>query len=449
MAGCAGVEAVVRVTGGPVVSGGDRRAPPRFVASRRLAVAIFLVFAFAYFFSALLRAVTATLAPTFSRELGLGAGQLGLLAGAYFLGFAATQLPLGSALDRHGPKRVLLGFLMVAVIGCVAFALARSVPQLLLARLLIGVGVSACLMAPLTSYRRLFTAATQQRAYSWMLMSGSLGMLSSTLPVQWLLPLLGWRGLFGAVAALLLVAAVTIVWIVPGDAAAQGDAPLPDDVSPQAQPAGYRAVFRHPTFVRLAPLGFFAYGGLVAMQSLWIGPWLTQVSQRSAADAAQGLFIVNLSMLAAFLVWGLALPRLIRAGWHAERIIMRSWPAGVLCLAVILWQGPAAGPAAWAVWCVLTSVVSLSQPAVGQAFVPALAGRALSAFNLVIFVGVFAIQWGIGLLIDGLGGIGWSLLAAYRAAYGVFLIGCMLSFMWLHRVPTVDRRLSSGSPGQG
>ena len=55
-----------------------------------------------------MRAVTATLAPAFSAELGLSSGDLGLLAGAYFFGFALTQLPLGRALDRHGPRRVIL-----------------------------------------------------------------------------------------------------------------------------------------------------------------------------------------------------------------------------------------------------------------------------------------------------------------------------------------------------
>ena len=57
-----------------------------------MAVALFAAFAFAYFFSALLRAVTATLAPAFSAELGLSAGDLGLLGGAYFLGFSLMQI---------------------------------------------------------------------------------------------------------------------------------------------------------------------------------------------------------------------------------------------------------------------------------------------------------------------------------------------------------------------
>ena len=409
--------------------------------TRRQAVWVFLAFAFAYFFSALVRAVTATLAPIFSAELGLDAGQLGLLGGAYFLGFALMQLPLGSALDRWGAKRVLLSFLSLAVLGCLAFALSGSLPQLLLARFLIGAGVSACLMAPLTSFRRLFSSALQLRANAWMLMSGSLGMLSSTLPVQWLLPVLGWRGLFMAVALLFALAGGLIAWLVPPDARVSSQ--------PQASVGGYRQVFAHPVFVRMAPMGFFVYGGMVAMQSLWIGPWLTQVTGRSAVGAAQGLFLVNLAMLVAFLSWGLLMPRLIRVGWAGERLIALAWPANVLCLGAILWQGPEAGPALWALWCVCASVVTLGQPALGQAFPAALAGRALSAFNLLIFAGVFALQWTIGLGLDALLAMGWPVVQAYRFVFGLFMAVCALSFLWLNVVGLLQRRFSNAAEAGG
>jgi hypothetical protein len=67
---------------------------------------------------------------------------------------------------------------------------------------------------------------------------------------------------------------------------------------------------------------------------------------------------------------------------------------------------------------------------VAQAFPPALAGRALSAFNLVIFAGVFALQWGIGLLLDALRGAGFTTLGAFRASFGLFLAACLASFVW-------------------
>lgn len=389
----------------------------------RVAVAMFLAFAFAYFFSALLRAVTATLAPAFSAELGLSSGDLGLLAGAYFLGFSVMQLPLGRWLDRIGPRRVLLGFLCVAVVACAAFAQAGSFAGLWAARALIGVGVSACLMAPMTAYRRHLDPTAQLRANSWMLMTGSLGMLASTLPVQWLVPLLGWRGLFWVVAAMLVLAMLLIAALVPRDRPTV--APAPDD-----PPASYRSIFLHPYFVRLAPLAFVLYGGLLAVQSLWAGPWLTQVAGHSAGEAAQGLFAINLAMLCAFFAWGVLMPRLRHRGWTVDRLIALGvpLPLGLLALAVVL--GPEAQAPWWALWCVSCTVVSLSQPAVGQAFPTAVAGRALSAYNLVIFLGVFCVQWGIGLVIDLLAGMGWERPLAMRAAFGLLCVAATASYGW-------------------
>ena len=394
-------------------------APPVTV---RAAVMMFAAFAFAYFFSALLRAVTATLAPAFSAELGLSAGDLGLLAGAYFLGFSLMQLPLGRVLDRFGPRRVLLLLLALAVLACAAFALARNFASLLAARALIGVGVSACLMAPLTAYRHHFGAPAQLRANSWMLMTGSLGMLASTLPVQWLLPGVGWRGLFWGVAGLLALATVLLAWAVPKDRSTSSQA--------ASHVLSYREIFRHRYFVRLAPLAFFAYGGLVAVQSLWAGPWLTDVAGHDAASAASGLFAINLSMLFAFFGWGVVMPQLTRRGWQVDRLIASGVPLSLLLLFGAVVLGPRAGAAWWAAWCVASTFVALSQPAVAQAFPAAAAGRALSAFNLVIFLGVFCVQWGIGLTIDALQGVGWSRGVAFQTAFGLFALGCTLSYVW-------------------
>ncbi len=413
--------------------------PPRSGALLPAAAWIFLAFAFAYFLSALLRAVTATLAPVFSVELGLGAADLGLLAGAYFLGFASLQLPLGQALDRFGPRRTLLALLAVAVLGCGLFALAGSLAGLIAARALIGAGVAACLMAPLTLFRGLFSSAAQLRAHSWLLMTGSLGMLASTLPVQWLLPVLGWRGLFWSVAALLALGMLLLALAVPRDApptaAAVAAAPTP----------GYGAILRHPLFVAMAPLGFWLYGGMIAVQALWAGPWLTRVAGQTAGQAAQGLFIVNLAMLCTFAAWGAVMPRLVRRGWTAPRIMRRGIPVALGLLVLNIALGPQAGALHWAAWCVACTAVSVSQPAVGAAFPAAQAGRALSAFNLVIFSGVFTVQWGVGLAVDALRGLGLAEVEAFRGAMGALLLLCVSSFAWfLQRMRAIDAAADNG-----
>jgi hypothetical protein len=95
--------------------------------------------------------------------------------------------------------------------------------------------------------------------------------------------------------------------------------------------------------------------------------------------------------------------------------------------------------ALFALFCMGCSFSSLSQPAVGMAFPAHLAGRALSAFNLVIFAGVFAVQWGIGLGIDAFKAAGLAEVDAFRAAFGLFLGGCVLSYLWFVLAP-VGRR---------
>jgi predicted MFS family arabinose efflux permease len=395
----------------PQASTSDALAP-------RTAVIVFLTFALAYFLSALLRAITATLSPILSDEMSLNAGDLGLLAGGYFFGFALTQLPLGKWLDRYGPRTVVLWFLAMAVVGCAAFALATNFTWLLAARVLIGMGVSACLMAPLTGYRRWLTPGAQMRANSWMLMTGSFGMVAATLPVQWLMPLMGWRGMFWLLGAWIVLSMVGIWFMVPRWHAT-GAAVAPSSV-PAAPEPGYGMIWRHPYFRQMAPIGFVNYGGMIAVQTLWAGPWMVKVAGYTPAQAAGGLFGINLSMLCTFWLWGVLNPHLVRHGWQPERLIAWGLPLSFGVLGAIVLLGAEAGWPLWALYCVSCTFVSLSQPAVALALPPEAAGRTLSAFNLVIFAGVFAVQWGIGLLIDALGVFGGSEVARYRSAIAIF-----------------------------
>jgi len=410
---------------------------PTGLLPRQAAIVVFLAFAAAYFCSTLVRAITATLAPVLTQEFSLHARDLGLLAGGYFLGFAATQLPLGTWLDRHGPKRVILCFLSLAVAACLAFSAATSFTWLLLARVLLGMGVSACLMAPLTGYRRWFDAGTLLRANSWMLMTGSLGMLASTLPVQWLMPLTGWRPLFWILAALILLSMLAIAWVVPSW---KSGSPGPVSTAP-AQDASYSHVWRSRYFQKMSPLAFFNYGGVIAIQTLWAGPWMIRVAGYTPLEAATGLFWINAAMLFTFWGWGLVNPWLAQHGWSANRLITWGVPVSMTVLAANILAGPATGWVGWALFCMSASVMGLAQPAVGMAFPQALAGRALSGYNLVIFAGVFVMQWGIGLLIDAFQAMGLDRVASFQAALGVFLCCCIASYGFFHGAkadPTPD-----------
>jgi MFS family permease len=419
------------------------------------AILVFLAFAFSYFMSALIRAITATISPTLTVELSLQARDLGLLSGGYFLGFAVMQLPLGKWLDRFGPKKVIICFLSVAVLGCLAFAKATSFSGLLLARVFCGAGVSACLMAPLTGYRRWLAPNSQIRANSWMLMSGSLGMVASTLPVQWLMPIWGWRGIFVALGAMTFIAILAIMVIVP---AWKLEAIGAEVDKTKAVDNSYAQVWSNRYIRSLIPLAFFLYGGLVAVQTLWVSPWMIKVAGYSALEAAQGLFYINVAMLIAFWLWGSINPWLFRKKISSDKLMVQGLPISFFILAIIIiaiqaYNTPATAIntsilasktgfdyilnflnqhvwALWALYCVSCTFIALSQPAIAMAFPAKLVGRALSAYNLVIFAGVFVVQWGIGLMIDGFKALGWTEVAAFQGAFGVFLLCNIASYAY-------------------
>ena len=394
----------------------------KYILPTKKAVLVFLVFAFGYFLSTLLRAITATLSPVLTSEFSLQAADLGLLAGGYFLGFGSMQIPLGYLLDKHGPKKIVSSFLLIAFIGVTAFALSKNFSSLFISRILIGVGVSACLMGPLTAYRIWFADKYQQRLNSWMLMVGSFGYICSSLPVQLLLPNYGWRPVFGGLAVLTLICIGLILLIAPS---------WEDQNKENKDKAGSLAeVWKNDFFRSLIPIGIFNYGGMFAILTLWAGPWMTRVSGYTPFESATGLFWINVTMLVAFFLWGYILPKLSSLGLGTMKLLKLGLPVSFMVLFIIILLGSKAGSIHWTIYILSTISLSLTQPAVALAFPKYLAGKAFTSYNLILFIGIFAMQWGIGLIIDLVKHLGFSEIFAFQVSFFVFLVFCVLSYFY-------------------
>ena len=306
------------------------------ILPKNKAIIIFLVFAFGYFLSCLLRAVTATLSPVLSSEFNLNAGDLGLLAGGYFLGFATMQIPLGYLLDNYGPKKIVSAFLLIAIIGTLSFAAAQNFSGLLISRVLIGIGVSACLMGPLTGYRIWFKDKYQQRSNSWMLMVASLGFVFSTLPVQILLPFFGWRYIFFTIAGLIVIC-IFLLFIFLPNWKNQNSTKITN------KSGNLSEVWSNKFFQSTIPLGLFNYGGIMAIQTLWAGPWMVRVTGYTPLESATGLFWINVTMLIAFLIWGYLLPKISSSVKDAVKLIKLGLPISYIILFILIILGEKAG----------------------------------------------------------------------------------------------------------
>ncbi len=396
-----------------------------YILPKKQAITVFFAFAFGYFLSCFLRAITATLSPVLTLEFDLMAADLGLLAGGYFLGFACMQIPIGFLLDKFGPKKIVSSFLLIALIGTVSFALSQSFSGLLASRILIGVGVSACLMAPLTGYRIWFAENQQQRANSWMLMIASLGFLSSTLPVQLLLPTLGWRWMFGGIAALILISIVLMLAFIP-----KWDHQKDGSMDSSSRLGSFADVWKNKFFISVIPMGLLNYGGLMAIQTLWAGPWMIRVAGYSPLESATGLFWINITMLVSFFLWGYFLPKITNLGFSAFKILKLGLPLSFLVMLTIILLGPKAGTFYIALFILSSIFLSVIQPAIGLSFQSHLAGKALTSFNLLIFLGTFIMQWFIGLVIDLVKSFGYSEIIGFKTSFSVFLLLSLISYIF-------------------
>ena len=391
------------------------------VLAKSKAIIIFLVFALGYFISTLLRAITATISPELVNEFNLSAGELGLLGGGYFLGFASVQIPLGYMLDMRGPRKIVSYFLSLTIVGLLIFALAQNFLTLLVSRIIIGVGVGACLMGPLTAYRIWYQDETQQRANSWMLMVGAIGMLSSSLPVQFFLPIIGWRNIFLLLAFITLVCIILIIIFIP-QWTSKGNQKNDD--------AKLSIVWQNQFFRSVIPMGFFSTGGLFAIQTLWAGPWMIKVSGYTPEESAKGLFLIYFFMLLSFLIWGYFVPKFSKNVNDAIRLLKYGSPLSLLVLGVIIYLGPNTESIHWALFIVSAVFLSLIQPAVGMAFSVSNAGKALTSYNLLIFIGAFFLQWIIGLIIDLGLSLNYSEIVSFQLAMSFVLFTSLTSYLY-------------------
>jgi MFS family permease len=383
---------------------------------------VFAPFAVGYFLSYLLRNANAVISPELTGEMGLAAADLGLLTSAYLLAFGLFQLPLGLLLDRYGPRRVEAALLVVCAAGCALFAGGEAMPQLTLGRALIGLGVSACLMASFKAFSLWFPLERQASLNAAIMAAGGLGALAASSPLGALLPLMGWRGIFFALAGASLLAATLIITTPekPGTTARETVA---------QQLTGLSTVFRSRAFWHLAPQMTLIVGGFMALQGLWTVPWLMQVNGLTRTAAAFHLLLMAGAQLGGFLLIAVFVQRLARAGLPPGRLLTLGMGLGLITVFGIVFD---LAPS-WVLWPALGlvfSVGNLSYALLSSGFPVALAGRANTALNLGAFVGAFGIQWLFGVTVDLLKTGGLETITAYRATLAGLLVLQTVGWIW-------------------
>jgi len=365
-----------------------RAAGARF--SARLAALVFVPFAAGYFLSYFFRNVNAVIAKDLAREFALAPSDLGFLTSTYFIAFGLAQLPLGVALDRYGPRRVVATLLCVTALGAFLFASAGGFAALAAARALIGLGVAACLMGAIKAFTLWFPLSRLATLSGWYIFFGAVGGLTATAPVEAALGVIGWRTMFYGLAACALAVAVLIALAVP-------ERPLPGAGATWGeQIRGIGQILARALFWRIVAAFVLTHGAYQALQGLWLGPWLLDVAGLPRDAAARLLLVCATAYALGSAAFGSFADRLAARGFSRLGLYKAGLLASFAAFVAIALDAPLPRAALLAAYgfTVIAGVIGFAL--VTPHFPPAMSGRVVTALNFAMMVVSFAFQWGIG-----------------------------------------------------
>jgi predicted MFS family arabinose efflux permease len=399
---------------------------------RNIFLALF-PFCCGYFFSYLLRAVNAVVAPDLVAEFGLSPGALGLLTSAYLLSFSLFQLPLGICLDRYGARLVQTALLSIAAAGCFLFAIAPNFYTLVIARAIIGLGFSAGLMASYKSSSIWVPLERRALVNSAIMSFGALGIVMATEPTVYLVDALGWRNAFLVFGGLIMVTAAFVFFAVPEKPITQSKTNL------RVQVSELWSILKLPLFWRIAPLLGLTAGTTIALQTLWAGPWLRDVLELSRPEVARHLFWMACAFVVGIIVVGVVADCLQKWGVSVMTTMIGFISVHLFAQLVIVLQVKALAFPAWAVLAGVGQAAILAFPWFAAKVGTELAGRANATINFSMFLVAFLAQFLVGVIIGFFPATpsGYD-PQSYVWAFGLFLALEVLALLWYLFAPTAS-----------
>lgn len=384
---------------------------------------IFAVMASMYVLAYFYRVSAAVLAGDLVADLHLSAAELGKVSAALFYAFALVQIPLGPVLDRFGARWPVFLLGLVTALGALWISLATDYAGALAGRAMIGAGTACVLMGSLKLYTVWFAPDRFATLSGMQVALGNCGNLLATAPLAWLAATLGWRSTFTGLA--LLTAAMALVAL-----AVVRNAPGPVKVSVVRRPSlvqGWKTLAREPSFWMLCPPAFFWYGGYMAVQGLWGGPYLQKVLGCDNRQAAGLLFYVALGFILGCPLAGRLSDRVLRS---RKKVLA----AGMGLLAVLLGMltGPLEQlpeilrPVFFLLFGVCVSTGPILYAQVKELFAGELAATAMTALNFFVLMGAALMQQAMGELLARRGP---ELAASFRLAYALPSAGLALSLV--------------------
>jgi MFS family permease len=380
--------------------------------------------------STLLRTIPAVSLDVMAADFRTAPQTLGSLTSIYHFAFAASQIPVGAAMDRFGVRPVSLSLLAGTIVGALASGLATGPAGFLFGQLLLGIATSGMLMCPMTLAAKQMSAARFGLWSGIILSIGNIGMLLSASPLAFVVEHYGWRAGFWISAGFGAAVALAVFLLVPKQPAEHAD-----PSSPLSQMAEVLRIGLSRPLRGLVALALVSLAATLVLRGLWGGPWLMEVKALGRVEAGNVLGLFTLALIIGPVLMGM----LDRAFGHRREVLAATHALAAVLLALTAAGAPnhqlsnllgvSAVPASidGALFVSMGIAISTQPLLFGMTRQMAgaqNAGKALSAINLAFFLGTALMQSATGVVatIFGLPAVLLFMAAALIVGVIVFLI---------------------------
>ena len=159
-----------------------------------------------YYGENFLKAATSALSPVLINELGINKGTMGLLISAFFIIYGIMQIPAGMFTDVYGPRKTILGFTALTLVGVFLFWISFRFEMLIVAQIIMGIGCSVFYINAVSLITHWFPIERKATAIGILSAASGLGNFTSYMGFPLANTMFGgWRNLYIVVALILLV----------------------------------------------------------------------------------------------------------------------------------------------------------------------------------------------------------------------------------------------------
>ncbi|MEN6424623.1 MAG: MFS transporter [Phycisphaerales bacterium] len=404
---------------------------------------LFAVLAAAYCLVYFHRQSLSVVAGELQKDFQASAGVIGLLGSVYFYCYAFMQIPSGLLSDSVGPRKTVAISLLLATAGSLLFSVASSIPVAIVARAMVGLGVSMVFIPTMKVLSQWFRAREFAHMGGLFQAAGGVGVLAGTWLLGWLATRWGWRVSFQIITVCTLGIALA-AWLIvrnrPTDKGWPSIAEIEHQESKAAQPAdriglwqGMRMVLAEKQFWLVGIWFFLDCGIFFGFGSLWSGPYLMH---------SYGMDKAHASALLSAIAWGMVIggPAL---GVLSQKVLKSRKKTLILCMSILValllltTLLPAGlSRAALIGWFFLFSVCSSAIVVMGftitkELFPVAIAGTAIGTVNFFPFFGGAVFQPLLGSILDAYGknASGMYPVEAYRTLLLVLLLTALAALV--------------------